>query len=350
MQQRGNLTRPQLHQSLRKPDPVAEPPHHATPTAIDAAKNTSRVSEHNEKHDLQAQINDLRTKLQQLRLEVQKYGDIVVESGTRMKTHAELPTRAMLAKHADFQKRLDSLRRATAVILQAIGRPPRAHLRQRCQTESLLQALNQLQHHFDDAAETAGVLARIQRLRLRMKTEDSLIAPIQMECAELQRVIDRGATDTRLSAIAKGIHPLAELLRLVESIETLPDDEFEHLRQAVTKAYGSAVARLVLRGQLYVEDIANHSSTAPRAPDVSPEPAAPPSSEKDSLSHQHSGNPASVATDGVISDKTTTVPAPDSHGAAPLPTNIPPPDNTEPVTAHTTNPATTEAPDANTHA
>ncbi len=58
-----------------------------------------------------------------------------------------------------------------------------------------------------------------------------------------------------ISALASGSHPLAALLRLVESSAGLDDDEWTRLHREVATAFGRPLASAAIRGRLELSHV-----------------------------------------------------------------------------------------------
>ena len=192
----------------------------------------------------------LHAALLKLREEIRESGTALVESGTRMEKQFELPSANLLKDLSELQHRLNLLTNAIGKLLDASGLDYSDRFAGHRGIDSLLSALADLERSRQHGAGVVLVIERIGRLQLHGSADRALLEPCLAEAEELQHALDTGKPDPRLAEVAKGIHPLAQLVKLVEDLDALSDEEFEHLRKTVADAYGNKLARLVSRGVL----------------------------------------------------------------------------------------------------
>ena len=210
----------------------------------------------------------LHEELQTLQLEIQNLGQAFIEAGTKMTEQAELPSEDILTAFAALQKRLESLRNTTKGLFNASGLRNDVPLGEAGQTDALREALHSLERHHDRSATVAEVIDKVLRLRHRDPVNNAALRSCWSDAAELQHALTSGNPDPRLIAVAAGTHSLVQLLRLVEDPDALADEDFERHRMTLADAYGSKLARAVIRGSIRVAPIKEHvARTDPKPKD-----------------------------------------------------------------------------------
>ena len=232
----------------------------------------------------------LHEALQILRLDIQSCGQTLVEAGTRMKERAELPTVDIFVQPSDLQRRLDSLRSSIKRLLEPLNLHDGVSVAEDSQTDALLAALDSLEKHHDRNARVAAVLEKVRRLRHRESTDRAVLELCGSEAAEVQHALDNGDPDPRLAEIAQGTHSLTQLVKLVEDLDALADEEFERLRRVVADSYGSKLARIVSRGALHMIPIEEPAARSERESEhaTTRDPRVPPPEHR--TAHQANGD------------------------------------------------------------
>ena len=240
-----------------------------------------------------AHQRQLYDDLQALRRDIQDRGRALVTAGTRMQECSELPGETVLTPLSDLHSRRDYLRSGIYQLLEARRLTGTVDLPEDSQPDVLLSVLDALDRHYERNAKVAAALDKACRLSYRDASDNPVLQSCRSEVAELRQLAQSGAADARLAAIADGTHALVHLIRLVDDLDVLADEEFEHLRQQVADAYGSTLARAVSRGLINISD--SNEPPSPVRPKglrpTEPDSAEPPRDHGDS----EPGDPDDVA-------------------------------------------------------
>ncbi|MEW4528218.1 hypothetical protein [Maioricimonas sp. JC845] len=228
-------------------------------------------------------LSDTRmSRLDRLRTDAAELADALDAAAEQLDADGRCPEIGLVTRLADWEERLNELTRE----IQAFGSVHDGEL------ESGVWSIDQLEH----ASRKQTLLSRAGDLNSRVQAvrhvDEPEFAPLVAARSEASQWLDT-LSSRNADAIAAEVETLSvsppawlSLLRLIEQADTLSDDEWSRLDEAVTETYGRTLAIAAARGKLTSQPVAEETRPDPErlvvdrpifpvAPSDDPAPARP---------------------------------------------------------------------------